>query len=75
MSVHLERLEIVQDEEGTWFQFAWSSEDRGSWFLALEELKTVVPPEARRYDPAEKVWRVADAFEPDLARIFPDFAG
>lgn len=75
MPVQLASLAIVERDDGPWFEFAWKSDDRDAWFIALEELKATIPPEARQYDPTEKVWRVAGAFEPDLERIFPGFAG
>ncbi len=66
---HVVELEIIPTPEGPWFQFKWEG---GDWTGALDAVKQI-PPEAREFDPEEKVWRVAEAFEDELADIFPNF--
>jgi len=65
-------LQIIEREDGFWFEFTW--EGRGDeWRRALEEVKKQIPPEAREYDANDQVWRVAEVFEETLALIFSNF--
>jgi len=67
-------LQIIQREDGAWFEFRW--EGRGAeWRTALEAVKRRIPPEAREYDEDDQVWRVVEAFEETLAEIFRNFPG
>ena len=69
---HIVDLEIIAADEGSVFQFRW---DGDGWHEALDAIKEMIPSEARQFDKDEKVWRVAEAFEDELADIFPNFAG
>jgi len=69
---HVVDLEIIPTPAGPWFEFRWEGED---WHGALDAVKERIPPEAREFDKEEKVWRVAEAFEDELAEIFSNFAG
>ncbi len=74
MPAFVRDLQIIQREDGPWFEFRW--EGRGEeWRTALEAVKRRIPPEAREYDPEAQVWRVVDCLEDVLADIFPNFAG
>jgi len=64
-------LDIIATPAGPWFQFRWEGD---GWHEALDALKEMIAPEAREFDKEEKVWRVAEAFEDELADIFPNFA-
>jgi hypothetical protein len=67
-------LQIIERADGFWFEFTW--EGRGDeWRRALDAVKKRIPPEAREYDPDAQLWRVVEAFEDELADIFPNFAG
>ena len=67
-------LQIIQRDDGAWFEFRWEGR-REEWRSALEAVKRRIPAEAREYDPEAQVWRVVDAFEDVLADVFPNFVG
>jgi len=72
LMAHIVGLTIDQREDGVWFVFSWEGDD---WHAALDAVKERIPPEAREFDKEGKVWRVAEAFEDELAEIFSNFAG
>jgi hypothetical protein len=72
MAAYVTDLQIIEREDGPWFQFSWEGA-KGDWDATLEGVKRI-PPEAREWDPDDRVWRVAEAFEGELCEIFSNFA-
>lgn len=71
MAAIVRDLSVLNRPDGPWLEFSWVG-NSAEWHFALDAIKSI-PPEAREYDPDEKVWRVAAAFEDELGEIFPNF--
>ena len=51
---------------GWWIGFTYDE-------IAIKRLKAAVPSEHRAWDGESKLWWVADEFEAEILRLFPEF--